>query len=227
MVLVSSHQPNFLPWAGFWYKVFASDHFVMSYGVDWSLGDYSNRCKHMGAWLTVPVGHTHLLPMYRVLIAGDGRIVGKLIKTLEQERGAYKDRLTGVIDIIHREAQAGTSVTQLNSRLISEIGLLISANRHGLGQVNTIIHNSYALRDYAKGKVENLYTHLKEAVPLATSYVAGPGTFQYLTDLGGFPLPVLRQIMVRDLTERSIVQLIAQEPDPYDVIMSSFRLEAA
>lgn len=54
------HQPNFLPWLGYFYKIHKSDHFVLIDNVQFIKGSVCNRAKiknNQGAeiWLTVPV----------------------------------------------------------------------------------------------------------------------------------------------------------------------------
>ena len=61
-MLVACHQPNFLPWLGFFAKLARSDRFVLLDDVQFprtSRGTYTNRVQLMiggtPAWLTVPV----------------------------------------------------------------------------------------------------------------------------------------------------------------------------
>lgn len=54
------HQPNFLPWLGYFYKIYKSDQFVLIDNVQFVKGSVCNRAKiknNQGAeiWLTVPV----------------------------------------------------------------------------------------------------------------------------------------------------------------------------
>jgi hypothetical protein len=62
MTLVACHQPNFLPWLGFFDKLAQSDRFVLLDGVQFprtSRGTYTNRVQMLvgdkPAWVTVPV----------------------------------------------------------------------------------------------------------------------------------------------------------------------------
>jgi len=58
-MIVSIHQPNYLPWAGFFHKLSLCDQFVLLDTVPFSKNSYQNRCKiktvQGEAWLTVPV----------------------------------------------------------------------------------------------------------------------------------------------------------------------------
>jgi len=59
--IIAIHQPNFLPWLGFFYKMVKSDVFVFLDNVQFSKNSYQNRVKiktpHGAVWLTVPVLH--------------------------------------------------------------------------------------------------------------------------------------------------------------------------
>ena len=59
-MIVSIHQPNYLPWSGFFHKMSMCDQFVLLDNVPFSKNSYQNRCKiktsqGTNKWLTVPV----------------------------------------------------------------------------------------------------------------------------------------------------------------------------
>jgi len=57
---ISIHQPNFIPWPGYFYKIHKSNIHVMYDDVQFSKGSYTNRVRILNAgrvqWLTVPIG---------------------------------------------------------------------------------------------------------------------------------------------------------------------------
>lgn len=58
-MIVAVHQPNYIPWGGYFYKIYKSDIFVILDDVQYVKRGYINRNKiktHNGnIWLTVPV----------------------------------------------------------------------------------------------------------------------------------------------------------------------------
>ena len=60
-MIVSIHQPNYLPWLGYFLKMARSDVFVFLDDVQFSKNGYTNRTRVLGAgeprWLTVPVSY--------------------------------------------------------------------------------------------------------------------------------------------------------------------------
>jgi hypothetical protein len=75
-VLVSIHQPDHLPWAGFFEKMLRADVFVILDDVQFSRGDFQNRNRVKGPegaqWLTVPTAHRFPQKINEVEIARDG-----------------------------------------------------------------------------------------------------------------------------------------------------------
>jgi WbqC-like protein family len=87
-MIVSIHQPHFLPWLGYFNKVLHSDVFVWLDSVQYRKNYFQNRTRitdtHAQAfWLTVPVHAPLGTPISRVFIA-DRRWRTKVEKTIEQ-----------------------------------------------------------------------------------------------------------------------------------------------
>lgn len=74
-MLVAIHQPEHLPWIGFFEKMLRADLFVLLDDVQFSKGDFQNRNRVKGAggaqWLTVPVAHRFPQRINEVLVTGN------------------------------------------------------------------------------------------------------------------------------------------------------------
>ncbi|MFN2513879.1 MAG: WbqC family protein [Pyrinomonadaceae bacterium] len=87
-VIVSIHQPHFLPWIGYFNKVLQSDAFVWLNHVQYRKNYYQNRTRVKNAaeepfWLTLPVHAKHDTMIDKVIIA-DPRWRVRITKTVEQ-----------------------------------------------------------------------------------------------------------------------------------------------
>lgn len=88
-MIVSVHQPHFLPWPGYFNKVFNSDIFVWLHTVQYRKNYFQNRTKIKNAqgdipfWLTIPVRASLETHIDQVEIV-DRKWNGRIIKTIEQ-----------------------------------------------------------------------------------------------------------------------------------------------
>ena len=61
MAIIAIHQPNYMPWLGYFHKIAKSDVFVFLDDVQYSKNSYINRVRvlHQGSskWLTVPASY--------------------------------------------------------------------------------------------------------------------------------------------------------------------------
>jgi len=59
MTQIAIHQPNYIPWLGYFHKIFRADIFVFLDNVQFTKGGFTNRVKVLtpdgGKWLSVPV----------------------------------------------------------------------------------------------------------------------------------------------------------------------------
>jgi len=77
-VIVAGHQPNYLPWLGFFDKMRACDLFIIEDSVLLETKGFTNRNKIKSCqgslWLTVPVNHVgQQIPINEVTIASKGK----------------------------------------------------------------------------------------------------------------------------------------------------------
>jgi len=86
-VIVTIHQPNFLPWLGFFAKIAQADAMVLLDTVQYHKNEWQNRNRIKGPqgaiWVTVPVGYRFPMRIDEVPVANAGW-GGKAVRTLEQ-----------------------------------------------------------------------------------------------------------------------------------------------
>ena len=111
-MILSSHQPNFLPYMGFFYKAYKSDAMALSFDVAFSKKGMHNwntiYTKNGPMKLTLPVHAHHDTAIYDVLISDVEYNVGKIGKTLLQEYAKapfYEDGLA-LVEEMERSAKA-------------------------------------------------------------------------------------------------------------------------
>ena len=87
-MIFASHQPDFFPYMGYFYKVFRSDVFVFSDNVQFSKKGMHNYNEILTAngplRLTLPV-HYHVVNLNEIQIAADTATVEKMLKTIWME----------------------------------------------------------------------------------------------------------------------------------------------
>ena len=124
---VSIHQPNFLPWLGYFYKILNSDYFVILDDVEYTKNSFINRNKiktpQGKQWITVPViysgrskqkiNESHIFNKKKSIKKVIGTIEHNYKKALYFEK--YFDELKGILET------SDDCLSKLNIELISWI----------------------------------------------------------------------------------------------------------
>jgi hypothetical protein len=109
-VIVSVHQPPFLPWLGYFNKALSSDVFVLLHTVQYRKNYYQNRTRVRNVdgrplWLTLPV-HAHLGMRIDEVRIAEPRWRERIARTVEQ--CYHKAAFLPVVWPPLKEALAGT-----------------------------------------------------------------------------------------------------------------------
>jgi WbqC-like protein family len=92
-MIVAAHQPNYLPWLGYFYKIGHCDVFVLLDDVQFTKNSYENRTRVKGPkgpfWLTQPVLHAGRAAQATSEVEFDCRVAwrAKHLKTLTANYG--------------------------------------------------------------------------------------------------------------------------------------------
>ena len=120
--VVALHQPNYLPWIGWFAKAAAEDVFVLLDDVQFTKGGYTNRVRVKAAGgtalLTVPVrGRDHRRRIDSLEIADDARWARRHALTLEQSYGRSPGWERFGPPVLEALSSGETLLAALNERL--------------------------------------------------------------------------------------------------------------
>jgi hypothetical protein len=169
-MIVSIHQPNFLPWIGFFNKIMRSDVYVVFDDVQFPRGKdfaYRNRIKTLKgeAWLSAPVANKSDLVLWK-----DAFFTNTLdwkTKHLHQIRSSYQNAkyFNEVMPFLEQCYNYDSNrVVDFNMNFIKKI--LVTYNWMG-----TIVYSSdMAVQDKGLGKIMGILDNLN-----TTEYLTGEG----------------------------------------------------
>ena len=175
-MIVSAHQPHFLPWLGYFNKVACSDVFVWLEDVQFRKNYFQNRTKIKAnkeeLWLTLPVKKGKLEENINEVVIVKGREFSKLAKTLKN----YYSK-TPFFDVY-----------------FNDIETIISNSNDSLNDINFELFNYFIKVLNIKTKIiRSEHLNLEENDPnlrllelclqlKATKYIAGKGSRNYMNE---------------------------------------------
>jgi len=131
--IVAAHQPNYLPWIGFFHKIWKSDLFIILDHVQFTRRGFINRNRVKGpkgaVWLTVPVRVHGKMRIMDVPIDNSKDWSRKHASTLRAfyAKAPYFDDVYPVLEEVY-EAE-WESLAELNIEIIMRIAKLLDLNR--------------------------------------------------------------------------------------------------
>lgn len=120
--VVAIHQPNHLPWLGYFRKIARADIFVFLDDAQFSKGSYINRVQVLAAgaprWLTLPVSASLGKPINKTPVATDGWHRAQLDKIEAYYRSApfFAEVFPVIADLL--TSAEGPSIGHINAAVI-------------------------------------------------------------------------------------------------------------
>jgi len=212
-ITVSSHQPNFIPWVGFWNKLINSDIFVLATGIQFVRRSFGNRVimSDNNSWATIPV--IFKFDSYDKILISDMNAVNqigrRIIHWSNQKKYKYSDRLTPIIERFIKNDE--NNLCKLNIDLIKLI----------LKQIN---HTSTKLIiDNTLWKDQNKNNMISALVnKYGNTYMSGASVKKYLSrnDINDIKYVYVQKID-SDIGVETILHTIAFEKNPIEFINKS------
>lgn len=177
-MIVSIHQPNYLPWLGYFYKLYASDVFVFHDTVAYGKASYTKRCpirlekeSEKSAWLSVPVrkhADDALISSIRISQATDW--AGSHLRKIENtyRTAPYFTQMIAWLAPALKEAAGSEFLSDCNIALIRTVADAL--------HLETEYCNSSALP--VEGKASELNLNIVRHLG-GTHYLAGKGSDVY------------------------------------------------
>lgn len=180
MTLVAIHQPNFLPWLGFFDKLARADRFIILDSVPLQLtgGNYTNRVRMVvnaaPAWITMPLrrGHEARNRIDQAEVVDESKWRTKAKRTIEQSyaKAPFFGPAMAIVDKLF--GLQTSSLTEINMT-----GIVAVAEALGLS-TKKIVRSSEL---NVPGQSNELLANLVTAVG-GTAYLAGHGAGGYQDD---------------------------------------------
>ncbi|PKL88778.1 MAG: hypothetical protein CVV23_08490 [Ignavibacteriae bacterium HGW-Ignavibacteriae-2] len=120
---VAIHQPNFIPWIGFFYKIMKADVFVMLDDVQFTKNSFINRNKIKSQngeqWLTQPVKHSGKFgqQINKVEIINHTKSFSKIKSSIRTNYGK-SEYFSEIFDIIDSNLDNESNLVKVNVNLI-------------------------------------------------------------------------------------------------------------
>jgi len=174
---VAIHQPNFMPWRGWFAKLMQADVMVLLDDVQFEKGGYTNRVQIWDGMLTLPVNATankEILDVNEVDLVAGGRWRRKLRETLRHRYGR-----TPGYEIVDPWFDESIHNVLGEERLVTVNVRLLDMMADVLGITTPMVWASQ-LRDEPLPGTEGLVQLLK--TQNATEYLYGAGAKSYQDD---------------------------------------------
>ncbi len=140
-MIVSIHQPNFLPWIGYFYKIYSSDIFVILDTAQYEKNSFSDRnsIKTSSSIIPIklPVKYDHYTDSYRdVVVKTNSYWIEKTLRTLE-----YNYKKARYFNQIYEDIQKWLNCPNLSLSEYNSYSILDICNKLGFGTQIRFAHD--------------------------------------------------------------------------------------
>lgn len=211
---IAIHQPNFIPWIGYFYKIKHCDLFVLLDDVQYTKNSYINRNKIKTfsgeQWVTMPVLHTGVFgqSINEVHLMQFNKYYAKFLRTLKTSysKAPFFDVVMSILSV---DSISGDLLSDLNETLIRRISSFL--------EIQTPIKKSSELADVGGLSTNRLISICRQYN--ADRYLAGIGSKKYQDDalfhqagitpiVSNFSYPVYKQLYGPFIPNLSVVDVL-------------------
>lgn len=172
-MIVAIHQPNFIPWLGYFRKMVESDVFIMLDNVQYTKNSFINRNKiktpQGDMWLTVPVAFKFGELINEVKINNESNWRKRHLKTLEMDykKTEFFEQIVGLIEEIYYYKD-WQNLCEFNTALVKSIAFYLGLDKKIVNASDLKVH----------GKSTELLIQIVKQVNGET-YLSGSGGTKY------------------------------------------------
>ena len=173
-MVVAVHQPQYLPWLGYFNKVDRADIFVLLDNVQFKKNEWQNRNRIKAAqgwqWLTVPVMYRYPQLINEVLINYRANWQHKQRQAIlsNYKKAPHYDRLEGFFEEIF--SSSWQFISQLNIQIVRKLAKILG--------IDTPIYVASELGEFPQDPDERLIAITKHFG--SDTYLAGAGGREYM-----------------------------------------------
>lgn len=168
MTILAAHQPQYLPWLGYFDKLAQADVFVLLDDVQFKKNEWQNRNRIKGPggpqWITVPVRHRFPQTIAEVEVRENEPWRRKHLRALESNYGraaCFAEQMPLIAEVLERP---WSHLAPLNIELVRRL-----AARLGI-DTEIVLASSFAIREHPTLRLVDLCTALG-----ADTYLSGAG----------------------------------------------------
>ena len=173
-MIVTIHQPLYMPWLGYFQKMASADVMVVLDAVSFSRGDYVNRNRIMGTsgsqFLTVPIKSFKLGTLINQISIGGDEWKALHLNSIQKSyirTPFFKDYFPEITEIIQNHHES--SILNLDLNLIN-----MFMKRLGI-TTKMILQSEIEIFTNGSNLIHDICTYLR-----ADTYISGPQGIQYL-----------------------------------------------